>query len=145
MTFSRKVTCPYCGAVDRIPAEQFDETLQCGSCGRAIFASKPTDLTAAAFTDTISTSEIPVLVDFWAEWCGPCRAVAPILEEISTEYDGKIKIVKLNTDEEGSVAMKYGISSIPTMNLFVGGEVVKSIVGARPKPAIVRELSEYIG
>jgi thioredoxin 1 len=90
-------------------------------------------------------STTPVLVDFWAEWCGPCRAVAPILEEISNEYAGKIKIVKLNTDEEGSVAMKYGISSIPTMNLFVGGEVVKSIVGARPKPAIVRELSEYIG
>lgn len=102
-------------------------------------------VTAANFNEVVLKSITPVLVDFWAEWCGPCRAVAPILEEISTEYAGKIKIVKLNTDEEGSVAMKYGISSIPTMNLFVGGEVVKSIVGARPKPAIVRELSEYIG
>jgi thioredoxin 1 len=102
-------------------------------------------VTAANFNDVVLKSTTPVLVDFWAEWCGPCRAVAPILEEISNEYSGKIKIVKLNTDEEGSVAMKYGISSIPTMNLFVGGEVVKSIVGARPKPAIVRELSEYIG
>ena len=102
-------------------------------------------VTAANFNEVVLKSTTPVLVDFWAEWCGPCRAVAPILEEISNEYTGKIKIVKLNTDEEGSVAMKYGISSIPTMNLFVGGEVVKSIVGARPKPAIVRELSEYIG
>ena len=102
-------------------------------------------VTAANFNDVVLKSTTPVLVDFWAEWCGPCRAVAPILEEISNEYAGKIKIVKLNTDEEGSVAMKYGISSIPTMNLFIGGEVVKSIVGARPKPAIVRELSEYIG
>ena len=102
-------------------------------------------VTAANFNDVVLKSTTPVLVDFWAEWCGPCRAVAPILEEISNEYAGKIKIVKLNTDEEGAVAMKYGISSIPTMNLFVGGEVVKSIVGARPKPAIVRELSEYIG
>ena len=102
-------------------------------------------VTAADFNEVVLKSTTPVLVDFWAEWCGPCRAVAPILEEISNEYAGKIKIVKLNTDEEGSVAMKYGISSIPTMNLFVGGEVVKSIVGARPKPAIVRELSEYIG
>ena len=102
-------------------------------------------VTAATFNDLVLKSETPVLVDFWAEWCGPCKAVAPILEEISNEYAGKIKIVKLNTDEEGPIAMKYGISSIPTMNLFVGGEVVKSIVGARPKPAIVRELSEYIG
>ena len=102
-------------------------------------------VTAANFNEVVLKSTTPVLVDFWAEWCGPCRAVAPILEEISNEYAGKIKIVKLNTDEEGSVAMKYGISSIPTMNLFVGGEVVKSSVGARPKPAIVRELSEYIG
>lgn len=102
-------------------------------------------VTAATFNDVVLKSATPVLVDFWAEWCGPCRAVAPILEEISNEYSGKIKIVKLNTDEEGSIAMKYGISSIPTMNVFVGGEVVKSIVGARPKPAIVKELSEFIG
>ncbi|MEY2722217.1 MAG: thioredoxin [Actinobacteria bacterium] len=101
-------------------------------------------VTAATFNDLVLKSETPVLVDFWAEWCGPCKAVAPILEEISNEYAGKIKIVKLNTDEEGPIAMKYGISSIPTMNLFVGGQIVKSIVGARPKPAIVKELSDYL-
>ena len=101
-------------------------------------------VTAATFNDLVLKSETPVLVDFWAEWCGLCKAVAPILEEISNEYAGKIKIVKLNTDEEGPIAMKYGISSIPTMNLFVGGQIVKSIVGARPKPAIVKELSDYL-
>ena len=83
-------------------------------------------VTAATFNDLVLKSETPVLVDFWAEWCGPCKAVAPILEEISNEYAGKIKIVKLNTDEEGPIAMKYGISSIPTMNLFVGGQIVVS-------------------
>ena len=102
-------------------------------------------VTAANFGDVVLKSTTPVLVDFWAEWCGPCRAVAPSLEEISNEYSGKIKIVKLNTDEEGTIAMKYGINSIPTMNVFVGGQVVKSIVGARPKPALVRELAEYLG
>jgi thioredoxin 1 len=101
-------------------------------------------VTAANFADVVLKSSTPVLVDFWAEWCGPCRAVGPILEEISNEHGSKIKIVKLNTDEEGSIAMKYGINSIPTMNVFVGGQVVKSIVGARPKPALLKELSEYI-
>ena len=101
-------------------------------------------VTAANFNDLVLKSATPVLVDFWAEWCGPCRAVAPILEEISNEYSEKIKIVKLNTDEEGAIAMKYGINSIPTMNVFVGGQVVKSIVGAKPKPALVRELAEFL-
>jgi len=89
-------------------------------------------------------SSTPVLVDFWAEWCGPCRAVGPILEDISNEYGSKIKIVKLNTDEESAIALKYGITSIPTMNVFVNGEVVKTIVGAKPKPAILKELESFI-
>ena len=103
-----------------------------------------TKVTTADFDSVVLKSTTPVLVDFWAEWCGPCRAVGPILEEISNEYGDKLKIVKLNTDEEGSIAMKYGISSIPTMNVFVGGEVVKTIVGARPKPALLKDLENFI-
>jgi thioredoxin 1 len=100
--------------------------------------------TAANFKELVLDSSIPVLVDFWAEWCGPCRAIAPVLEELSDEYAGKLKIVKLNTDEESSIAIKYGVSSIPTMNLFQGGEVVKSIVGAKPKPILIKDLEEFI-
>jgi len=103
-----------------------------------------TKVTAADFEQVVLKSTTPVLVDFWAEWCGPCRAVGPILEEISNEHGDKLKIVKLNTDEEGAIAMKYGISSIPTMNIFVDGQVVKSIVGARPKPALLKDLESYI-
>ena len=103
-----------------------------------------TKVTTADFDSVVLKSATPVLVDFWAEWCGPCRAVGPILEEISYEYGDNLKIVKLNTDEEGSIAMKYGISSIPTMNVFVGGEIVKTIVGAKPKPALLKDLENFI-
>ena len=105
-------------------------------------ATKP--VTTATFDAEVLKSSTPVLVDFWAEWCGPSRAVAPILEEIATEHSAKIKIVKLNTDEESAIAIKYGITSIPTMNLFVNGQVVKTIIGARPKPAIMKELEGFI-
>jgi thioredoxin 1 len=100
--------------------------------------------TVANFQELVLNSQIPVVVDFWAEWCGPCRAVAPVLEEISNEYSGKIKVVKLNTDEEAAIAIKYGISSIPTINIYHQGEVVKSIVGAKPKPVLLKELDEFI-
>ena len=101
-------------------------------------------VTTATFDAEVLKSSTPVLVDFWAEWCGPCRAVGPILEEISDEYGSKLKIVKLNTDEESAIAIKYGISSIQTMNVVGNGEIVKTIVGAKPKPAMLKELESFL-
>ena len=101
-------------------------------------------VTTATFDEIVLKSTTPVLVDFWAEWCGPCRALGPILDQIADEYSDKITVVKLNTDEEVKIAMKYGITSLPTMNVFVDGEIVKSIIGARPKPVLLKDLEEFI-
>ena len=101
-------------------------------------------VTEASWAADVLQADGPVLVDFWAEWCGPCRQVAPVLEEIAGEYADKLTVAKVNIDENPEIARNYQIMSIPTMSVFSGGEVVKSIVGARPKAAILRELSEYV-
>ena len=115
-------------------------------------ASEPAEPVATApiagtednFQDLVIHSDVPVVVDFWATWCPPCRAVAPLLDELAEEYAGRIKIVKVDTDENPNLAMAYGITSIPTMNFFKSGELVKSVVGARPKPALNALFDEVI-
>ena len=103
------------------------------------------ETTDKTFDEDDLMNDKPVLVDFWAPWCGPCRAVAPVLEELANEHAGKIEVVKLNTDENPEITGRYGITGIPTLNVYVKGEVVKTLVGALPKPKLVRELSDYLG
>ncbi len=101
-------------------------------------------VTDATFKDEVIDSSVPVLVDFWAPWCGPCRMVAPVVEEISEQYQGQIKVVKVNTDENPNVASQYGIRSIPTLMIFKGGQRVDMVVGAVPKTTLANTLEKYL-
>ncbi|AGF52915.1 thioredoxin [Synechocystis salina LEGE 06155] len=98
----------------------------------------------ASFKEDVLDSELPVLVDFWAPWCGPCRMVAPVVDEISQQYEGKVKVVKLNTDENPNTASQYGIRSIPTLMIFKGGQRVDMVVGAVPKTTLASTLEKYL-
>ncbi|MBW4623402.1 MAG: thioredoxin [Cyanosarcina radialis HA8281-LM2] len=106
--------------------------------------SAAAQVTDASFKQDVLESEIPVLVDFWAPWCGPCRMVAPVVDEIAQQYDGQIKVVKLNTDENPNVASQYGIRSIPTLMIFKGGQRVDMVVGAVPKTTLSNTLEKYL-
>ena len=101
-------------------------------------------VTDETFDAEVLGSDQPVLVDFWAEWCGPCKMIAPVLDEIAAEHADKITIAKVNIDENPEIARRYQIMSIPTMSVFSSGEVVKNIVGAKPKAALLRDLEAYI-
>ncbi len=106
--------------------------------------SSARDVTDQNFATEVLASEKPIMVDFWAEWCGPCRAVSPILDQIATEHSDKIDVVKLNVDDNPETAMKYQITSIPTMKVFRAGEVVKTVIVAKPKPALEADLQEFL-
>ena len=106
--------------------------------------SSASPVTDASFKDDVLESDVPVLVDFWAPWCGPCRMVAPVVDEIAEQYEGQIKVVKLNTDENPQVASQYGIRSIPTLMIFKGGQRVDMVVGAVPKTTLANTLEKYL-
>jgi thioredoxin 1 len=106
--------------------------------------SKAAPVTDSTFKEEVLDSEVPVLVDFWAPWCGPCRMVGPVVDEIAEQYGEKLKVVKMNTDENPGIASQYGIRSIPTLMIFKGGEKVDMVVGAVPKTTLANTLEKYL-
>jgi thioredoxin 2 len=140
--------CSKCGTKNRIPKKRIGEGPKCGKCGKPIDAgsmsSSPVNVTDQTFNQEVLSFSGPVLMDCWAPWCGPCRMVAPVLDQLASEYAGRVKIAKLNVDENPVTASNYGIRNIPTMLIFKNGKEIDRLVGALPKPEIERNIRAVI-
>jgi len=130
MTNPVHVTCPICATTNRIPANRLDAGGTCGKCGAPLFNHRPVELTSNNFDRMINNNDIPVLVDFWAPWCGPCKMMAPAFEQAAQQLEPQIRLGKLNTEDEQAIAARYGIRSIPTLAVFKNGKVIAQQSGA---------------
>ena len=139
-----QAACAHCGALNRFPYARRNDDPTCGKCKQKVFPRAPVVATDATWRAVVEDSPIPVLVDFWAPWCGPCRAVAPALEQIAKERGGRLKIVKVNVDENPRISAMHAIRSIPALKLFRGPLELDQQVGALPKEAIEMWLDRFI-
>jgi thioredoxin 2 len=142
------IRCPRCAATNRVPADKLERGLApiCGRCKAALPVDRqPVTVTDRTFASDVEQAAVPVLVDAWAPWCGPCRMVAPVLDELAAEMAGRVRVAKLNVDENPATAERFGIRSIPTLLLMRDGREVDRIVGAQPKAEIVRRLERVLG
>ena len=132
------VVCPHCHAPNRVPAERLTDGGTCGKCKARLFSGEPMELRAANFDSHVSRSGIPVLVDFWAPWCGPCRTMAPAFAQAAQQLEPEFRLAKVNTEEEQQLAARFGIRSIPTLALFRDGHEVARQAGAMDAGSLMR-------
>ena len=132
------IVCPGCGAVNRIPAAKLGAAPNCGKCHQPVFTQQPLELTSASFQQHISRNDIPVVVDFWAPWCGPCKMMAPAFAQAAAQLEPNVRLAKLNTEAEQTIGANHGIRSIPTMVMYRNGQEVARQAGAMGAADIVR-------
>jgi thioredoxin 2 len=138
MSESQYIVCPHCESINRVPTAKLAEQPKCGRCHQPLFTGAPIELTAASFTRHVERSDIPLLVDFWAPWCGPCKMMAPQFEQAARLLEPKVRLAKVNTEAEPQLAARFGIRSIPTLALFQGGREIARQAGAMGAQDIVR-------
>jgi thioredoxin 2 len=140
------IGCSACGATNRVPADKVAQGLApvCGKCRTPLPVGKPQPVTDASFAQDVEGSPVPVLVDAWAPWCGPCHMIAPVIDELAAELAGRVRVVKLNVDENPRTAARFDLRSIPTLLVLKGGREIDRLVGVQPKQEIARRLKQAI-
>ena len=144
MSDAIQIVCAACGAVNRIPADKPAKEAKCGRCGAKLFTGKPVELNDAIFQKYVTRTSVPVVVDFWAEWCGPCKMMAPAFAKAAEELEPQAKFAKLDTERNQMTAMQFGIRSIPTLMIFRDGKVIAQQAGAMPASQIVQWVKSNI-
>jgi thioredoxin 2 len=141
------VVCPACGATNRVPGDKVAQGLApvCGKCKTPLPVGRPQPVTDASFAQDVERSPLPVLMDAWAPWCGPCHAIAPVIDQLATELAGRVRVVKLNVDENPRTAARFDLRSIPTLLVLKSGREIDRLVGVQPKQEITRRLEQAIG
>ncbi|WP_300465077.1 thioredoxin [Desulfobacula sp.] len=142
------LACSTCGAKNRVPLSRLDDTPKCGKCGLLLpleNLSRPVIVTDHDFDREVMASTLPVLVDCWAPWCGPCRSMGPVLDALAVKYRARLKIAKLNVDENSGIGSRYSISSVPTILLVKNGRVIDKLIGALPKEQLESQIARILG
>lgn len=141
---SLHLVCPHCDSINRLPAERLASGAKCGKCKQALFTGQPIDLTGQNFQRHILKNDIPVVVDFWASWCGPCKMMAPVFQQVAAQVEPRARLAKLNTEQQQAIAAQYQIRSIPTLAIFRHGQELARTAGAMDLNSLQQWISQYI-